>query len=276
MVEKKKQKFYTIGQIDATGVRGPHEKELDDMGRAKVSLFVDLEDEKLKEIVEKDLGAKLEDIGFDEDWTITLEFFPKANIHLSYFYYGDEFGDVEAEFRFLFSGERVYWIPGEDSATYIDIIFDFIERRIKNRPPYDKSYDTTTDLMKKVFKQRKKPFKLLKANDKSPLEEFINGKVWKTTNGWRFKKEVFPEIYIEVTYNQDQEDLTISYSGENLEKMGSYHLELIGIFIINHILRYITISNQDEDLPDICYMMFSRLLTKEKGWIYRKLEGLDY
>ena len=30
MVEKKR-KFWTVGQIDATGVRGPHEKELEDI-----------------------------------------------------------------------------------------------------------------------------------------------------------------------------------------------------------------------------------------------------
>jgi hypothetical protein len=276
MAEKKKRKFYTVGQIDATGVRGPHEKELEDMGRANIPFFVDLKRERLLEIVESDIGAKLEDIGFDEEWTITLDFFPEASIHLSYFYYGDEFGDVEAEFRFLFSGDRVHWIPGEDSATYVDIIFDFFERQIKNRDPYDKNYDTKTELMKKVFKQRKKPFKLLKKVDKKPLEEFLDAKVWKITTGWRFKKEVFPEIFIEITYDENSGELDISYSGNNLEKMGSYHMELIGIFIINHILRYITINNQDKDLPDICYMMFSRLFTKEKGWVYRKLEGLDY
>lgn len=274
MVDKKRR-FYTVGQIDATGVRGPHEKELEDMGKAKIDLFIELEMDLLKRIVEEDIGAKLEEIGLDEDWSITLEFFPEANIHISYFYYGDEFGDVEAEFRFLFSGERIHWIPGEDTATYLDIIFDFIERQIKGKEPYEKNYDTTTELMEKVFKQRKKPFTLLNEQDKSALEEFIGGKIWKTTSGWRFKKEVFPEIFIEVLYNEAEKKLSISYSGTNLEKVGSYHMELIGIFLINHILRYITISNQDEDLPDICYMMFSRLFTKEKGWIYRKLEGLD-
>ena len=28
-------KYLTIGQIDATGIKGPHEKELEDIGRNK-------------------------------------------------------------------------------------------------------------------------------------------------------------------------------------------------------------------------------------------------
>ncbi len=155
MSGKEKRKFYTVGQIDATGVRGPHEKELNDISYANIEYFINKKKEDIEKIVIEDLGGRVEDIGFDEDWTVTLEFFPEANIHLIYTYYGGEFGDVEAEFRFLFSGERVHWIPGEDSATYIDIIFDFFERKFKNREPYEKSYETKTKLMQKVLKQRK-------------------------------------------------------------------------------------------------------------------------
>ncbi len=39
----KKRKFWTVGQIDATGVRGPHEKELEDISNAKSSLFIDID-----------------------------------------------------------------------------------------------------------------------------------------------------------------------------------------------------------------------------------------
>ena len=95
-------------------------------------------------IVDEDLGAKIENIGFNEDWTITIEMFPEVNIHMSYSYFGDEFGDSvdEAEFKFYFSGQRVYWVPGEDSATFIDIVMDFIEGRIKNKTPFEKEYDS--------------------------------------------------------------------------------------------------------------------------------------
>ncbi len=108
------------------------------------------------------------------------------------------------------------------------------------------------------------------------MAEFIGGAVSLSENLWTFKKEVFLEVFIEVKYDMGEEELDLSYSGESLEKIGSYHIELIAIFLINHIIRYITMANQDKELHDICYMMFSRLLTKEKDWVYRKLEGLDY
>ncbi|MBD3197144.1 MAG: hypothetical protein GF317_18965 [Candidatus Lokiarchaeota archaeon] len=271
-MSEKKSKYWTVGQIDATGVRGPHEKELEDISKAKNSLFIDIEKDKLNNIVKNDVGGIIENTGFSEDWTITKEMFPEVKIHLAFTYFGDEFGDgIEAEFQFLFSGNRVEWVPGEDSATYIDVIMDFMERQIKGKEPFEKNYNEKTELMKKVLKQRKGPFKLLKEEDQKPLEDFIGGKVWKTTTGWRFKKEIFPQIFIELLYNNNNNKLDISYSGDNLEKIGSYHIELIGIFNINHILRYITMENQDKDLPDICYMMFSRIITKEKGWKHRTI-----
>jgi len=276
MTEKKNKKFYTVGQIDATGVRGPHEKELNDISYANIEYFLEKDTGEIKTIVQEDLGGKVENIGFNEDWTVTLEFFPEANIHLTYSYYGDEFSDVEAEFRFLFSGERVHWIPGEDTATYIDIIFDFFERQFKNKEPAEKAYETKTELMEKVLKQRTQPFEFLKAEDKDELASFIGADVSISDGTWTLKKEAFPEIYIEVSYNTSEKKLDIHYFGDNLEKIGSYHIELIGIFLINHIIRYITITNQDEKLPDICYMMFSRMITKEKGWTYRKMEGIKY
>ncbi|TFG09150.1 MAG: hypothetical protein EU539_00505 [Promethearchaeota archaeon] len=269
MVNKGK-KFWTIGQIDATGVRGPHEKELEDISNVKYSLFVDIDMHQLEKMVEEDLGGKIENIGFNEDWTITVEMFPEVNIHMAYTYFGDEFGDgIEAEFKFYFSGERVTMVPGEDSATYIDIVMDFMDRLLKKKEPFEKNYDEKTDLMKKVLIQRSEPFKFLTEEDVEALKSFIGGKAWKTTQGWRIKKEFFPQMTVEIIWNQT-EGLDINFSGEKLEKMSSYHAELVCIFIINHVLRYITLNHPEKELPDICYIMFSRLFTKEKNWIHRR------
>jgi len=266
---EKERKFWTVGQIDATGVKGPHEKELEDISNAKYPLFKDIDETLLENIVKEDLGAKIENIGFSEDWTITLEMFPEVYIHMAYSYFGDEFGDgIEAEFKFYYSGERVTWVPGEDSATFVDIVMDFIERQIKNKEPFEKNYDKKTELMEKVLVQRSEPFQYLTAEDKTPLEKFIGGKIWKTTQGWRIKREFFPEMVAEITWGVE-EGLDISFSGEKLADMSSYHAEFLGIFIINHILRYITVHNEDKKLPDICYIMFSRMYTKEKGWEHR-------
>jgi hypothetical protein len=123
--------------------------------------------------------------------------------------------------------------------------------------------------MQKVLSQREKPFKLLKEEDQEELARFIGGKVWKTVNGWRIKREIFPEIFTEITWDKET-GLDIKFIGEKLAKnLGSYHAEFIGIFVLNHILRYITVNNLNEELPDICYIMFSRLYTKEKKWDHR-------
>ena len=268
---REKRKLWTVGQIDATGIRGPHEKELEDISQNKFPLFIDMNIDVLRDIVANDLGGIIENIGLDEDWTITIEMFPEVSIHICFFYYGHEFGDgIEAEFKFFFSGENANLVPGEDSATYIDIIMDFLERMIHNKEPFEKSYDKRTDLMVNVLKQRKDPFKLLKDEDKEKLSTYIGAKVWITTNGWRIKKELFPNIYTEIIWD-NQNNLNITFSGDNIsKKIGSYHAEFLGIFVINHILRYITLNNLNKELPDICYIMFSRMFTKEKGWDHRR------
>jgi hypothetical protein len=264
-----KKKFWTISEIDATGVRGPHEIELKNISNAKYHHFINIDQEKLLKIVNEDLGAKIENIGLNEDWTITIEMFPEVIIHILYSYFGDEFGDIEAEFKFLFSGEHANMVTGEDSAIFIDIIVDFLERRIKGEEPFEKNYEKKSDLMKKVLIQRVKPFSLLVEKDLEKLAEFIGAKVWKTKDGWRIKREIFPKIFTEITWD-NQNGLDISFFGDNLSKnISSYHGELIGIFTINHILRYIAIRNEEKELPDICYMMFSRHYTKVKNWAHR-------
>jgi hypothetical protein len=266
-----KRKFWTVGQVDATGVRGPHEKELEDISKAKYPLFINLDMDTLKDIVNNDLGGKIENIGFSEDWTISIHMFPEVSIHMAYSYFGDEFGDgIEAEFKFYFSGTRAFWIPGEDTATFIDIVMDFIERKIKKQEPFEKNYNKKTELMENVLKQRKEPFILLKEQDRDDLTDFLGAKVWKATDGWLIKKEFFPEIFIEIIWN-DKDGLDIKFSGDNLSKnIDSYHIEFIGIFLINHILRFITVNNLDKELPDICYIMFSRYYTKNIGhWEHR-------
>jgi hypothetical protein len=266
-----KRKFWTIGQIDATGVRGPHEKELEDISKVKYPLFVNLDMDILKNIVYNELGAKIENIGFSEDWTISIEMFPEVNIHIAYSYFGDEFGDdIEAEFKFYFSGTRANWLPGEDTATFIDIVMDLIERKIKSKQPFEKDYKHKTELMEKVLQQRSEPFILLRDDDKEKLATFLGAKVWEKANKWYIKKEFFPEIFIEIIWNEE-EGLDIKFSGKNmLKNIGNYHIEFVGIFFLNHILRFITVNNMNKKLPDICYIMFSRYYTKNIGkWEHR-------
>jgi len=246
---------------------GPHVKELEDISKAKYHLFVDINMDAIKKIISENIGGKIENLGFSEDWTITLEMFPEVNVHLAYTYFGDEFGDgITAEFKCYFSGERAQLVPGEDSITYVDIVFDFIERMIRNKEPFQQSYDQKSELMKKVLIQRTEPLNLLKESDIKDLAIFLGAIVRKTANRWQIKKEVFPEVFVELEIDENNK-LDINYSGKALsKKIGSYHIEFLGIFLINHILRYIALKNIDTELPDICYIMFSRYFTKLNGW----------
>ncbi len=270
MVEQQR-KLISVGEIDATGVKGPHEKELEDISDSKCHLFINLEGNLLKGIIEDEIGGKIENIGLSEDWAISIEMFPEVNIHMAYSYFGDEFGDgKEAEFKFLFSGERVSWVPGEDSATFIDIVMDFIERKIKDQKPFEKDYDNKTELMVKVLEQRSGPFTFLMKQDKKDLEDFLGAIVLFNENLWTIKKEVFPKIFIEIIWDNNNSGLDIKFSGEKLTKnIDKYHIEFVGIFMVNHILRFITINNPNKDLPEICYKMFSRHYSKLKNWDHR-------
>ncbi|MFO7796752.1 MAG: hypothetical protein ACQERB_13745 [Promethearchaeati archaeon] len=161
-----RRRFLTIGQIDATGIRGPHERELIDMSKAKAPLFKDIQIDVIEEISKKDLGAMIENIGFDEEWTLTLEIFPEVNIHISYFYYGGEFGDTAGELKFLCSGDRVYLISGKELFSYNEIIINYIERRLRNETPLSTSYNEKTQLMQKTLRKRRLALTFLNPEDK--------------------------------------------------------------------------------------------------------------
>jgi len=268
---EEQRKLWKIGQIDGIGIRGPHEKELQEFSNTKYPLFKELAIDKLRDFVVNDIGGKMDNIGLGEDWTITFEIFPQVNIHISYSFFGDEFGDeMEAELKYFFSGERVHLVPGEDLVAFVDILLDFIERMIKNEEPFDKNYDIKSKIMENVLTQRSEPLKFLKDEDKDKLSTFMGAKIQKTSDGWSIIRETFPKIFTEIIWNT-KKGLDIEFSGENLaKKISSVHAEFIGIFTINHILRYITLNNLKTDLPDICYTMFSRYFTKQKNWDHRK------
>lgn len=270
MVDQQR-KLMTVGEIDATGVKGPHEKELEDISDSKCHLFINLESDLLKKIIEDDIGGRIENIGLSEDWAISIEMFPEVNIHMAYSYFGDEFGDgKEAEFKFYFSGEQASLVPGEDSATFIDIVMDIIERKIKDQDPFEKNYNSKTELMLRVLEQRSEPFTFLTVQDKNKLENFLGAVVLIKENLWNIKKEIFPKIFIEIIWDTEK-GLDIKFSGDKLaSNIDSYHIEFVGIFMLNHILRFITLNNPNKNLPEICYIMFSRHYTKSKNWDHRQ------
>ncbi|MHA1712300.1 MAG: hypothetical protein ACTSUS_09670 [Candidatus Freyarchaeota archaeon] len=258
-------KFFVVGQIDATCVGSPHQRELEELGAAKFPLLKSAGLDEVRRIVHEDLGGRFDELGMGEDWAFTLRFFPEVNVHILYYYYGDEFGDIEGELKFLFSGDRAYWVPGEDLVTYISIVLDFMESRLKGWKQPERAYGGKSGLMVKLLEERREPFKLLEEEDAEKMGEFVGAEVAKSGSTWSIKKEVFPQIFIEIIYDREKDVLDVSYSGENLFNIGRYSLELIGTFIVNHAIRFITVKHHGKrELPSICYKMFSRMFTKEK------------
>ena len=78
MVNNKK-KFWTISEIDATGVRGPHEIELKNISNAKYHHFINIDREKLLKIVKEDLGAKIENMGLNEEFKIDYKYWKQSS-----------------------------------------------------------------------------------------------------------------------------------------------------------------------------------------------------
>ena len=102
----------------------------------------------------------------------------------------------------------------------------------------------------------------MKDEDKEKLSTFMGAKIQQTSDTWLIIREAFPKIFTEIIWNNTK-GLDVEFSGENLtKKISSVHAEFLGIFTINHILRYITLNNLEKDLPDICYTMFSRYFTR--------------
>ncbi|MEM1658311.1 MAG: hypothetical protein QXK94_04670 [Candidatus Jordarchaeales archaeon] len=259
-----KPRFLVVGQIDGV-VGSPHQRELEEFSAAMFPLFKDFGLERVRGVVCEALGGRFESLGLGEDWAFTLEFFPEVNVHVLYFYYGDEFGDVEGELKFLFSGERAYWVPGEDLVTFTSIALNLLAAKLTGRESVDKGYGGKSSLMVKILEERREPFRLLKAEDSEKLGRFTGAEVLKSGSEWRVKREFFPQVFVEALYNG--EVLDVSYSGRNLSSVGSYQLELLATFLINHVIRFITAENYGRvELPAICYKMFSRMFTRKKGW----------
>jgi len=261
---EKRKKFYTIDEIDGvTSITGPHRKELKEIGERNVRVFRDLSKEQLKNVSDKMLGGILENIELEEEWTLTIEVFPNVKIHIIYYFYGDEFETNEIDqLKFLFSEERVCWIPGEDLASFIDIMMNYVERMINNKEPFEPGKGEQSEMLKNAIQIRAPSFYFIEYEDLYPLTEFLGGKLI-NKKPWTIHKEIFPGIIIEINFTKNQELIPI-IKGKNSKFLENYEKDLLRILTINHILRYIIIKYDERDLPEICKIMFARGYLKKK------------
>lgn len=245
----------SINEIEnVKSVSSPHEKELKEFGEKWRKRLRKLSENDVDRICEV-LICQRESLDMDEEWTIAKEFYPKVKAHILYHFYGEEFSEFDEEdaVRFLFSGDRVEKLTGEDLAGMIEVLLNFIEKFLKGESPIGKK---DWEMKSKHFESRKKPFRFLKKNDLKEMKElsdFLGSTHRKTDTGVAFHKEIFKGVEAEIAL---EDDFDISFSGDNLDKLTGHDLDFLSVFLINHIIRFIAIRNEEKDLPNICRKVF--------------------
>jgi hypothetical protein len=255
-------KFWTAHEIDGhKGIKSPHARELDSMGQEKVDNFLEIEPERLKAFVKNKLRGKIEEIGFGENYTITLEMFPEVNIHILYFNFEEEEEEDDAfndlELRFLFSGERVSWIPTEDLIGYIEAFFYNLENNFGESKNIHKFPKQKTDLLKMAINQRLDPFKHLKKDHLLKMAEFIGAVIKKRNDEWVLTKSYYQGFNIDVIYEPDKQKLDLDYEGRNILDINNYSRDQLGIYLLNHCLRFLSIQYPNIQFPKIVKQTFS-------------------
>ncbi|MFX1295987.1 MAG: hypothetical protein ACFFD2_14200 [Promethearchaeota archaeon] len=259
-MSENKKNYVTVQEIDGMiGIRSPHARELEDIGKLKVDLFLKNKKRQIKIIVENQLNGKINNIGFSEDYTVTFKFFPKVKAHVLFYNYENEDDNIfeGSEVKFLFSGERVMWVPTEDSISLIVIALDYLENILTDNPEVYGLKGEKSDLLKMSLEQRKEPFVNIQKKHLDDLASFVGGEVKQEDNIWKLSKIYFEGIKVIITYDMKNERLGIEYEGENLIKINNYSRDQLGIFLINHCLRFISITYLDIKMPKIVKQMFS-------------------
>lgn len=246
----------TIGEIEnVQSVSSPHEKELKDFGEKWVTRFRGSDDELVEEIAEL-VGGEIQDLGLNEEWTITKEFFPEVRVHLSYYYYGKEFSQVgeQDSLRFLFSGERVKKLTGEDLAGMIETLFSLIDSYMSGES--SQVSEPISERREVKHKERREALECLDIDNEteiSDLANFLGAHYRREDSKMVIDKKFFPGIGIEVEIG---ENLNILFKGSKLERLTNHDLDKLAIYISNHIIRFITEHRHETELPAICKKVF--------------------
>ncbi|MDD1777977.1 MAG: hypothetical protein LUQ65_07380 [Candidatus Helarchaeota archaeon] len=259
-MSNRKKNYVTARQIDGrSGIQTPHERELESIGKNKLKIFTAMPPETIKTFIETRLNGKIENIEFGEQYTVSFEYFPAVNIHILYFNYEAEESEPMGgpELKFLFSGERVMWVPSEDLNSFIDVALEYLEDLTDSKTePYNIAKDKTS-LLKNAITQRTEPFLTLEPAHLNDLATFIGGQVEQTSTGWALSKPFFPGIEIHLLYNYNTRNLDIQYSGVHVQNINHYARDLLSIFLINHCLRFISITYPTIQMPRIIKQVFS-------------------
>ena len=231
--------FYTIQQIDAMkGIRTPHERDLADLGKRSVESFKDLSAKDI-EALAKTLGGIVEGLDHGESWTITKEFFPEVKIHILFQLDEEEISANPCELQFLFSGNHVTMISGEDLCLLCGILMNYAISMITRQLPQDIYRGIPSKLLVKAMEQRTLRWENFALDDE--IKAYL-------------KFNPFPGVYIEYNIATDPTSFVI-YS-QKLYELWIYDVERLVIMGLNQILRLVK-KQLRERAPLICNLMFS-------------------
>jgi hypothetical protein len=262
-----KGKYITAREIDGrAGIKTPHEHELEELGKVKLKIFLENKYRRIKILVENNLQGIVENIDFNENYTLTFEFFPEVKAHVLFFNYEDEEDEAlgGSELKFLFSGARVQWIPSEDLISLLDAHFEYLEILLSDQQENYPIPSEKTELLKTSLQQRTEPFASLEMDHLGDLATFVGGRMKQNTSSWQLTKTFLPGIDVVVSYDLTTNRLDVTYEGESKIKINNYLRDQLGIFLLNHCLRFLAISYSKVKKLKIVSQTFSYSYLKEQ------------
>lgn len=252
--------YFTAHEIDGhRGIKSPHARELEAIGQEKAEIFVDQKKRRIKMLLEEEFFGQMDDLGFDEDYSLTIAFFPEVKVHMLYSHFeADDDEPFEgAELKFLFSGDRVKWVPTEDLIGLIEATLKLFEIYLREKDEQHGLASEKSDLLTQSIQQRSEPFIHLQSEHLTDLALFIGCEITQTETYWTLSKSFFKNFTITLSFNQLSKELDLKYAGTSVKKLDNYSRDQLGIFLINHCLRFISITYPEVKMPKIVGQMFS-------------------
>jgi len=272
--------FYKISQIDnIKGIKSPHENDLNDISSKRIKFFDNLSKSQIDDIIELIDGFK-GNIDLGQDWIISKEIFKNAFIHILYYnneQEEDNLFDKNSEIQFVFSGDNITLISGEDLTYYCEILLEYIlnsyNEKLKMKSNYNipkndsQNYNfNISNMLKIAIQERSEPFFKFKNIDFEEMANFIKGKLLKSISSknslFALNFIPFQTISIIVVGNSQQETLNIQLEGAGIKYLPHYAIERLIINTINHCLRFIFINNMNDNLSELQkYPIFKKMFS---------------
>jgi hypothetical protein len=126
-MEKTNIKLFNLAELE--GKISPHQGQVKGGLRVRAAALEFVQD---VEALARYLGGNVETLGIGEDWAVSKEFFPGAIVHFIFNKADDEY---PAQFRALYSGERITTIHGDELATLTIYLSNQLLRYVRESNP---------------------------------------------------------------------------------------------------------------------------------------------